>query len=99
MSVFNLRLESVQRKTGGRIHLTPKIPRSGPVTTLCGKTLPAGSFIPADAAADFHLFQRRSPDPSPISRAFFAPEEGAPLPRLSLPHPPPRPPSHQHPPP
>jgi len=52
MSVFNLRLESVQRKTGGRIHLTPKVPRSGPVTTLCGKDLPAGSFIAVDCAQE-----------------------------------------------
>ena len=84
MSVFNLRLESVQRKTGGRIHLTPKIPRSGPVTTLCGKDLPAGSFIAIDAAADCTICQRRSRDPSRISGAFFAQEEGSQLLQLSL---------------
>ena len=84
MSVFNLRLESVQRKTGGRIHLTPKIPRSGPVTTLCGKELPAGSFIAVDAAADCTICQRRSRDPSRISGAFFAQEEGSQLLQLSL---------------
>jgi hypothetical protein len=84
MSVFNLRLESVQRKTGGRIHLTPKIPRSGPVTTLCGKDLPAGSFIAVDAAADCTICQRRSRDPSRISGAFFAQEEGSQLLQLSL---------------
>src|SRR5947208_586137 len=32
-----VRLESVQRKTGGRIHLTPRVPRKGQVTTLCGQ--------------------------------------------------------------
>ena len=84
MSVFNLRLESVQRKTGGRIHLTPKIPRSGPVTTLCGKDLPAGSFIAVDAAADCTICQRRSRDPTRISGAFFAQEEGSQLLQLSL---------------
>ena len=84
MSVFNLRLESVRRKTGGRIHLTPKIPRSGPVTTLCGKTLPAGSFIAVDAAADCTICERRSRDPSRISGAFFAQEEGSQLLQLSL---------------
>jgi hypothetical protein len=84
MSVFNLRLESVQRKTGGRIHLTPKIPRSGPVTTLCGKDLPAGSFLAVDAAADCTICQRRSRDPSRISGAFFAQEEGSQLLQLSL---------------
>jgi len=84
VSVFNLRLETVQRKTGGRIHLTPKIPRSGPVTTLCGKDLPAGSFIAVDAAADCTICQRRSRDPSRISGAFFAQEEGSQLLQLSL---------------
>jgi len=84
MSVFNLRLESVRRKTGGRIHLTPKVPRSGPVTTLCGKTLPAGSFIAVDDAADCANCERRSRDPSRISGAFFAQEEGSQLLQLSL---------------
>ncbi len=84
MSVFNLRLESVQRKTGGRIHLTPKVPHSGPVTTLCGKTLPAGSFVAVDDAADCANCQRRSRDPSRISGAFFAQEEGSQLLQLSL---------------
>jgi hypothetical protein len=84
VSVFNLRLESVQRKTGGRVHLTPKVPRSGPVTTLCGKTLPAGSFIAVDRDADCVNCQRRSRDPSRISGAFFEQEEGSQLLQLSL---------------
>ncbi len=84
MSVFNLRLESVQRKTGGRIHLTPKVPRTGEVTTLCAKTLPAGSFVAVDSAADCSICQRRSRDPSRISGAFFAQEEGSQLLQLSL---------------
>jgi hypothetical protein len=84
VSVFNLRLESVQRKTGGRIHLTPKVPRSGSVTTLCGKTLPAGSFVAIDGAADCAICERRSRDPSRISGAFFAQEEGSQLLQLSL---------------
>ncbi len=84
MSVFNLRLESVQRKTGGRVHLTPKVPRSGPVTTLCGKTLPAGSFVGIDRDADCANCLRRSRDPSRISGAFFAQDEGSQLLQLSL---------------
>ena len=84
MSVFNLRLESVQRKTGGRIHLTPKVPRSGPVTTLCGKELPAGSFSAVERDADCVNCLRRSRDPSRISGAFFAQEEGSQLLQLSL---------------
>ena len=43
-AVHQVRLESVRRKSGGRIHLTPKVPRSGPVTTLCGQTLAEGTY-------------------------------------------------------
>lgn len=84
MSVFNLRLESVQRKTGGRIHLTPRVPRSGTVTTLCGQTLAAGSFVAVERDADCTNCIRRSRDPSRISGAFFAQEEGSQLLQLSL---------------
>jgi hypothetical protein len=84
MSVFNLRLESVQRKTGGRIHLTPRVPRSGPVTTLCGQTLADGSFVGVERDADCTNCLRRSRDPSRISGAFFAQEEGSQLLQLSL---------------
>src|ERR1700687_1459797 len=84
MSVFNLRLESVQRKTGGRIHLTPRVPRSGPVTTLCGQPLAAGSFVAVERDADCTNCLRRSRDPSRISGAFFEQEEGSQLLQLSL---------------
>lgn len=84
MSVFNLRLDSVQRKTGGRIHLTPKVPRTGPVTTLCGQTLAAGMYVAVDLDADCTNCKRRSRDPSRISGAFFAQEEGSQLLQLSL---------------
>ena len=82
--VHQVRLESVRRKTGGRIHLTPKVPRSGPVTTLCGQTLEAGSFEAVNSPADCTNCIRRSKDPARISGAFFAQEEGSELLRLSL---------------
>ena len=84
MSVSGIRLESVRRKSGGRIHLTPRVPSSGPVTTLCGRTLAAGSYAPVDADADCANCIRRSRDPSRISSAFFEQEEGSELLRLSL---------------
>src|SRR5260370_28630036 len=84
MSVFKLRLESVRRKTGGRIHLTPRVPRSGPVTTLCGQTLAAGSFVAVERDADCTNCPPRSRDPSRISGAFFGQEEGSQLLQLSL---------------
>jgi len=84
MGIQQVRLESVRRKTGGRIHLTPRVPKSGPVTTLCGQTLPAGTYAPYEGIADCTNCQRRSTDQGRISGAFFAQEEGSELLRLSL---------------
>jgi hypothetical protein len=57
MGVQQVRLESVRRKSGGRIHLTPRVPSSGPVTTLCGQTLAEGTY---QAVA-----RRPTPPPAP----------------------------------
>jgi hypothetical protein len=84
VSVSGIRLESVRRKSGGRIHLTPRVPRSGPVTTLCGQTLAAGSYSAVETDADCANCMRRSRDASRISSAFFEQEEGSELLRLSL---------------
>ena len=84
MSLPGIRLESVRRKSGGRIHLTPRVPKSGPVTTLCGQTLAAGSYSAVDTDADCANCIRRSRDASRISSAFFEQEEGSELLRLSL---------------
>ncbi len=79
-----VKLESVRRKSGGRIHLTPRVPRSGPVTTLCNQTLDDGSYMAVDADPDCANCIRRSKDRARISGAFFAQEEGSELLRLSL---------------
>jgi hypothetical protein len=84
MNVPGIRLESVRRKSGGRIHLTPRVPKGGPVTTLCGQTLGAGTYAAVEAAADCANCIRRSRDASRISSAFFEQEEGSELLRLSL---------------
>ena len=84
MSVAQVKLESVRRKSGGRIHLTPRVPRSGPVTTLCGQTLEDGTYTQVDTPADCANCIRRSKDQARISGAFFAQEEGSELLRLSL---------------
>jgi hypothetical protein len=84
VSVSGIRLESVRRKSGGRIHLTPRVPRSGPVTTLCGQTLAAATYSAVEADADCANCIRRSHDASRISSAFFEQEEGSELLRLSL---------------
>ena len=79
-----IKLESVRRKSGGRIHLTPRVPRSGPVTTLCNQTLGDGSYTAVDSEPDCANCIRRSKDQARISGAFFAQEEGSELLRLSL---------------
>src|SRR3977135_3794152 len=84
MGIQQVRLESVRRKTGGRIPLPPRVPKSGPVTTLCGQTLAAGSYSAVDTDADCANCIRRSRDASRISSAFFEQEEGSELLRLSL---------------
>ena len=66
------------------MHLTPRIPRSGSVNTLCGQTLAEGSYTGTDAVADCANCIRRSRDQSRISSAFFEQEEGSELLRLSL---------------
>jgi hypothetical protein len=81
---MGVRLESVRRKSGGRIHLTPRIPRSGPVTTLCGQTLGEGAYTATEAVADCANCIRRSRDQARVSSAFFESEEGSELLRLSL---------------
>jgi hypothetical protein len=84
MSTSQIRLEPVRRKSGGRIHLTPRVPRSGSVETLCGQTLDAGSYAPSQDDADCVNCIRRSKDQSRVSGAFFAQDAGTELLRLSL---------------
>lgn len=84
MSAPRIALASVRRKSGGRIHLTPRVPSSGPVTTLCGQVLGDGTFAAVDTPADCTNCQRRSKDQARISGAFFEQEEGSELLRLSL---------------
>src|ERR1700687_5826054 len=81
MGVQQVKLESVRRKTGGRIHLTPRVPKSGTVTTLCRQTLAAGTFAAAEEGADR---THRSQHQGRISGAFFAQDEGSELLKLSL---------------
>ena len=83
-SAPGIRLESVRRNSGGRIHLTPRVPSKGPVTTLCGQTLAASTYAGVTTDADCANCIRRSHDASRISSAFFEQEEGSELLRLSL---------------
>ncbi|MFI5282327.1 MAG: hypothetical protein ACHQ0J_04270 [Candidatus Dormibacterales bacterium] len=84
MSLPGIKLEAVRRRSGGRIHLTPRVPSKGPVTTLCGQSLAAGTYADAETDADCTNCIRRSRDQSRVSSAFFAQDEGGELLRLSL---------------
>jgi hypothetical protein len=79
-----IELEAVRRKTGGRVHLTPHVPDSGPVTTLCGQTLAEGTYEAATAEADCRNCLRRRDDPGRVSSAFFQSDVGAELLQRSL---------------
>lgn len=84
MSPQTLSLESVRRRSGGRVHLTPRVPKSGPVTTLCGQNLAEGTYSAVEATADCSICTRRSTDQARVSGAFFASDEGSEVLRLSL---------------
>jgi hypothetical protein len=71
------------RKGRGRIHLTPAVPDSGPVHTLCGKDLDGGVEVTRDDA-DCQFCLRREHDPASLSGAFFRDDEGSRLLELSL---------------
>jgi hypothetical protein len=74
----------VVRLAGGRIHLTPRVHAKGPVTTLCGRTLESGTYSRGAGDANCANCIRRSRDPSRVSGAFFAQDQGGELLRLSL---------------
>jgi hypothetical protein len=79
-----IELEQVRRKTGGRVHLTPHVPDSGPVMTLCGQTFAEGTYQATDAEADCRNCLRRRDDPARVSSAFFQSDVGAELLQRSL---------------
>jgi hypothetical protein len=79
-----IELEQVRRKTGGRVHLTPHVPDSGPVVTLCGQTFAEGTYEATAAEADCRNCLRRRDDPARVSSAFFQSDVGAELLQRSL---------------
>jgi hypothetical protein len=80
-----IRLERVRLRKGGRVHLTPRVPEEGPVTTLCGKELKPASFVAVtDAEPDCQACRRRAGDPARVSTALFESGLGEELLQLSL---------------
>src|SRR5947209_20445012 len=83
MAVGN-EIERLRRITGGHVHLTPHVPASGPVVTLCGQTFAEGTYLATDAEADCRNCLRRAGDAGRVSSAFFQSDVGAELLQRSL---------------
>jgi hypothetical protein len=81
--VIGLDLDRV-RKGKGRIHLTAPGAGTGEVRTLCGQTLPAGSYEVVAEDADCSICLRRQKDPALVSGAYFSGDAGSRLLELSL---------------
>jgi len=79
-----IELERVRRKSGGRIHLTPHVPDSGPAVTLCNQSFAEGTFLKTDEEADCRNCHRRRDDPARVSSAFFQSDVGSELLQRSL---------------
>jgi hypothetical protein len=82
--VVGIELERVRRRSGGRIHLTPHVPDTGSVVTLCDQTLAEGTYEATELEADCRNCLRRKNDPGRVSSAFFQSDAGAELLRRSL---------------
>lgn len=79
-----IELERVRRKSGGRIHLTPHVPESGPAVSLCNQTFAEGTYRKTDEEADCRNCLRRRDDPARVSSAFFESDVGSELLQRSL---------------
>jgi hypothetical protein len=81
---LNVQLEQVRKRSGGRIHLTVRVPKDGPVQTLCGKVFQPGDYDRTDSDADCSICLRRRSNEAIISSAFFNQDLGSELLKLSL---------------
>ena len=81
---LKVQLQQVRKKSTGRVHLTVRVPKDGPVDTLCGKTYKPGEYQPTDDQADCNLCLRRQGNEAVVSSAFFNQDLGEELLRLSL---------------
>ena len=79
-----IELERLRRVSGGRVHLAPHVPESGPVVTLCGQTFAQGTYLATEAEADCRNCLRRAGDAARVSSAFFQSDVGAELLQRSL---------------
>jgi hypothetical protein len=81
---LKVQLQQVRKKSTGRVHLTVRVPKDGPVDTLCGKTYKPGEYEKTEDEADCNLCLRRQRNEAVVSSAFFNQDLGEELLRLSL---------------
>jgi hypothetical protein len=81
---LKVQLQQVRKKSTGRVHLTVRVPKDGPVDTLCGKTYKPGEYEQTKDEADCNICLRRQANEAIVSSAFFKQDLGEELLRLSL---------------
>jgi hypothetical protein len=81
---LQVQLQQVRKRSSGRVHLTVRIPKDGPVNTLCGQTYKSGEYEKTDDEADCKVCLRRQGNEAVVSSAFFNQDLGEELLRLSL---------------
>jgi hypothetical protein len=81
---LKVQLQQVRKKSTGRVHLTVRVPKDGPVDTLCGKTYKPGEYEQTSDEADCNICLRRQANEAVVSSAFFNQDLGEELLRLSL---------------
>jgi hypothetical protein len=81
---LRVQLQQVRKKSTGRVHLTVRVPKDGPVDTLCGKTYKPGEYEQTSDEADCNICLRRQGNEAVVSSAFFNQDLGEELLRLSL---------------
>ena len=84
MMAISVELERVRRRSGGRIHLTPHVPETGTVVSLCNQSFAEGTYQKTEAEADCRNCLRRRDDPARVSTAFFQSDVGSELLQRSL---------------
>jgi hypothetical protein len=81
---LKVQLQQVRKKSTGRVHYTVRVPKDGPVDTLCGKTYKPGEYEQTSDEADCNICLRRQANEAVVSSAFFNQDLGEELLKLSL---------------
>src|SRR5205823_7903910 len=81
---LTIQLQQVRKRSTGRVHLAVRVPKDGPVNTLCGQTFKPGDYELSEAPADCKLCVKRQANEAVVSSAFFQEDLGEELLRLSL---------------